>query len=121
VECGEKEREREIESGEWRAEEERERARKVEGRGRKKKKIARITSSNFLLLLSKPHLFFLLLLHEPTMAAGAPAIKAAVQFAKAGTAAQKASVVKEIVLGMGLGLVCGAAFKVCLFPIVFGF
>jgi hypothetical protein len=107
VECGEKEREREIESGEWRAEEERERARKVEGRGRKKKKIARITSSNFLLLLSKPHLFFLLLLHEPTMAAGAPA--------------QKASVVKEIVLGMGLGLVCGAAFKVCLFPIVFGF
>lgn len=49
------------------------------------------------------------------MAAGAPAIKAAVQFAKAGTAAKKASVVKEIFIGMSLGMVCGVAFKVCLF------
>ena len=49
-----------------------------------------------------------------TMAAGAPAIKAAVQFAKAGTAAKKASVVKEIAIGMSLGMVCGVAFKVCL-------
>jgi len=48
------------------------------------------------------------------MAGGAPAIKAAVQFAKAGTTAQKASVVKEIAMGMGLGLICGVAFKVCL-------
>jgi len=49
------------------------------------------------------------------MAVGAPAIKAAVQFAKAGTAAKKASVVKEIFIGLSLGMVCGVAFKVCLF------
>ena len=72
-------------------------------------------SFNFLLFFSPPLLSPSVFSIPHTMAAGAPAIKAAVQFAKAGTTAQKASVVKEIVIGMGLGLVCGVAFKVCSF------
>lgn len=52
------------------------------------------------------------------MIAGAPAIKAAAQFAKAGTAAQRASVVREIAIGLGLGMSCGLAFKVRSFSAV---
>ena len=115
-----------VEVEEEREKEEEERERGGRGRGNeskveKKKKEKKTSSSLSIrtrLLLFPPASCALAFPFFPsrlrTMAAGAPAIKAAVQFAKAGTAAKKASVVKEIAIGMSLGMVCGVAFKVCL-------